>query len=152
MKPSELYARQPEKVERELDVLFKSGGEMCFIPELDDIQTWTHAYDLEKQTSIEVKTLKYFQCDHRRIWWLSTIWFEGQPVMIIQRAGREGDDHLSRFVTDAELYTKMVDYLSKLFYPVFKHTTVADLVEPDSEVKDLGNFYGRSIDGPFYRD
>ncbi len=55
------------------------------------------SYDLqygscESSVRLSIRTHKYFNFDGRRFWRLASVWFDNKPVMIIQNAGREGDD------------------------------------------------------------
>lgn len=61
--------------------------------------------------------------------------------MVVQRAGREGDDHKARFVTDAAAYAEMVSYLKALL----GEQVVA--VAADQDIMGLDEFYGNKLDG-----
>ena len=144
MKPQELYKREPEKVERDINYLF--GCYYNFLPEIENPYTWIDPKDAK---DIEVKIYKFFDFDGRRFWKLASVWYKGKPVMITRNAGREGDDHATRFVTDESLYKKMVEYIKTLL-PV-EFTKVEDVVDPNEDIKDLETFYGNTLDGYFER-
>src|SRR6185369_14813929 len=96
MKPSDLYARDAEDTWKDLSVLM--GCYYKHLPELE--QVWDRL-DLEKNEKVQIKVYRYVD-------------YDGRPVMIIRNAGREGDDHHSRFITDGGRYFEMLKYLSTL--------------------------------------
>ena len=105
MKPSELYEKHPESVNHDFSYLF--GTYYNFLPEIGD--DWGWKLDWSKINGLEnpritIKTIKYFNFDGRRFWQLATVWFDDQPIMITRNAGREGDDHATRFVTNEDGY------------------------------------------------
>jgi hypothetical protein len=144
MKPQELYDREPEKIETDINYLF--GCYYNFLPEIENSYVWIKPEEIK---DIEVKIYKDFDFDGRRFWKLASVWYRGKPVMITRNAGREGDDHSSRFVTDESLYKKMVKYIKTLL-PV-EFTEVEDVVDPNEDIKDLETFYGNTLDGYFER-
>ena len=92
MKPSELYKMKPEEITKNIDCLW--GCYYSHIPEIE------HLYiDAEKNERVKIHTYKYFCFDGRRIWHLAAVKFDDKFVMIIQNAGREGDDHAAPIVT-----------------------------------------------------
>ena len=115
-----------------------------FVPEVD--VDWIGGLDNQK---IEIKTIKHFDFDYRRFWALNTVWFEESPVMVIQNAGREGDDHSERFITSETLYKSMVDYLNSLINK--KDCQLHDLIDENEERNDLIEFYGNELFGHFER-
>lgn len=72
--------------------------------------------DLEN-TKIETRVVRRINLDHRRYWQLATVWFEGKPFGVIQNSGREGRDHVNAFWTDAEVYSRAIQYLRDLIPP-----------------------------------
>lgn len=67
-------------------------------------------------TRIIIKVHCHFKRDFRRFWRLSSVWYrdnEGilHPFMIVQNAGREGDDDFHRFITDGKYFEKACNYL-----------------------------------------
>jgi hypothetical protein len=146
MKPQELYDREPEKVDGDFNYLF--GHYYNFMPEITDFYGWVD-YEKIENPRIEIKILKDFDFDGRRFWKLATVWFDGKPIMITRNAGREGDDHATRFVTDEKRYKKMVEYVKTLL-PV-EFTEVEDVVDANKNIKDLETFYGNTLDGFFER-
>jgi hypothetical protein len=69
--------------------------------------------------------------------------------MVIQNAGRGGEDHREKFVTDGEGYMSMIRHITSLL--------PSDLVGPtnivgiDDSIDELTNFYSQSLNGPFER-
>lgn len=142
MTPNELYAMPPQELNDDLNLL--RGCHFNHIPEIDE---WVNLYDIKYQDKIDIKILKEFHFDHRRFWRLGTVWFNKQPVMIIRNAGREGDDHYSRYVTDEAQYAAMISYIRSLL----PADPQPDLVDPNADIPGLTTFYGHSLDGPFER-
>ena len=137
MKSAEdIYAMPVEDIYSDLSSL--NGCYYSHIPEVD-------IYSIPEGSveRVEIREIKYVDFDGRRIWNLSTIWFDEKPVMIFQNAGREGDDHAKRFITDFDLYTEMVSYLISLQKPDIMHS---DIIDPTEKRNDLDNFYGCSLD------
>src|ERR1035437_1712200 len=111
MKPIDLYNRIPESETNDINMV--KGSAYNHIPEIDEY-VWFDEKTIAKNDKIKIYILKYFDFDGRRFWRLATVWFEGKPVMIIRNAGREGDDHRSRFVTNETLYKQMVEFIKTL--------------------------------------
>jgi len=141
MKPNELYACDP-KEERTGDLywpLFSYGNDL--IPEFvghEDIpeEVW------EAQTRVTVRLYEDHDVDQRRCWTLGAVYFDGDPVMVIRIAGREGRDHRSRFVTDWDRYVAMFHFLNSLLDPEPDDSEFSDVVDPDKDIPDLTEFYG----------
>lgn len=151
MKPSELYARVPEETTKDLDYLL--GCYYNFIPEAISEETQHFMYNnngMKENTRVEIRIYKYFDFDGRRFWRLTGVFFGGLPVMITQNAGREGDDHTARFVTDVHAYKKMVKYIRELL-PLPDEEEIPDVVSADDDFPGLTDFYGNSLDGYFER-
>lgn len=68
--------------------------------------------------------------------------------MVIQNAGREGDDHRFKFVTNAEQYAKMVGYLVGLS-PLDMNGEDSKLIDPEKDDIELTHFYGHYLNGNF---
>lgn len=105
----------------------------------------------EYNTKITMKIHKEFDYDHRRFWRLASVWFEGNPVMIIQNAGREADDCARRYITDAIRFREMIMYLYSLPQYGQVDDALKDVIDPDEDRDDLDTFYGQSLQGPFER-
>lgn len=141
MKSRDLYARAPESTNYEVGNLV--GFYYNHVPEIENANLpWE-----DPNKRVEFKCYKYFNFDGRRFWRLAGVYFDGKPVMITQNAGREGDDHRERFITDHAHYTQMVAYLMTLNQAKFEKP--ADVVGIDDEIPGLTEFYGNSLDGRF---
>lgn len=143
MTANEAYARTAESESMDINFLFSGWG-----THLNEISDASYLDDGVNQR-VKVKILKDFNFDGRRFWRMCTIWFDDKPVMITQNAGREGTDHVSRFITDEPLYKEMVTYIKSLMPPLFNLND--DIVSPDEDIKLIGNFYDNSLDGFFER-
>lgn len=146
MKAVDLYARAPESVTNELQDLF--GCYYSHISELNCESVDAIRFMGLSSPLIEIRTLKYFNYDSRRFWRLATVWFSGLPVMIIQNAGREGDDHAKRFITDADTYKLMVKHIQSLIPPLEMDISSTP---DDVDMPELSVFYGDALDGYFER-
>lgn len=143
MKASDLYKMTPESETKNLECL--KGCYYSHIPELEDVD-WLGDLENEKVT---IKTIKHFDFDYRRYWNLSTVWFEDSPVMIIQNAGRDGDDCNNRFITNESSYREMVTYIKSLVSDNEYATFLEDLIDADEDVPNLTEFYGNKLTGHF---
>jgi hypothetical protein len=149
MTPNELYQRTPERIEPLIGedgrLNFVGGCYYDHIPELD--RDYRNTFN--QTDRIVCKVYKHFDFDFRRFWRLASIWMDGEPVMIIQNAGREGDDHATRFITDLGKYREMVRLLRSLQWNVTVDDV--DVVHADEVINNLDSFYGNYLDGPFER-
>lgn len=141
MKPSELYARDAEDTWKDISVLMG-----CYYKHLPELESVWDRLDLSKNERVLLHVYRHVTYDTRRFWLLAGVYFDGQPVMVIQNAGREGDDFHGRFITDGGRYFEMLKYLSTLCRFSEKDKTPAiDLVSADDDIKDLESFYGNSL-------
>lgn len=136
--PNDLYALPAEKP-GPLSGLIST--EHTFIPEVGG---WSPEVDVVTSDRIRIDILKEVTFDHRHIWRLSTVWFDDLPVMIMQNAGREGDDHASRLITDAARYQDMVAHLKELL-PSLPEPWMGEYGTADN-ITNLTCFYRRSFD------
>ena len=66
--------------------------------------------------------------------------------MIIQNAGREGDDYCKRFITDFELYEKMIKYIETLLVSPNKfRESMKDFINPTLDNPKLLSFHGYGL-------
>ena len=149
MTPNELYAREPERVDDDLNVL--AGCYYNFLEELQGFDNYGVFINREKNTRVDIRYYKDFDFDGRRFWRLASVWYEGQPVMIFQNAGREGDDHTRRIITDLPRFHQMIRYIGSELMEHQTDESVSDVYDPDKEVEGLTDFYGNSLDGYFER-
>lgn len=129
MTANELYNLKPKNVTKEIYNLYKH------IDILDSFCNY------EANERVEVKEIISYCFDGRRVWNLSTVWFDGNPVMVIQEAGREGDDHVADYVTDKERYREMIQYLRSLEEEDDNYS----FLEPDKDEPNLTSFYGHEL-------
>lgn len=129
MTPRELFAAKPKYIRRFIDDL------QSFCPEID--LSRIHQEDSDQ---IEIRTLEYHNVDGTRIWKLATVWFQGKPVGIFQKAGRSGRDHQARFIVDLPLYCELIAYLFSLYS--FEDIDDWDVIPMDEDNPDLTEFYG----------
>ena len=135
MTPDELYKREPESVEHYLHSL--SG---CYYSHVPEVDTAKLPID-DPNGRVEIVVFKDFDFDGRRYWRLAAVRFDGDFVMIMQNAGREGDDHARRFITNKEAYGKLVGYLASLS-TAEANDDDDDVVDPEKELEGLTSFYG----------
>lgn len=115
-------------------------------PELTD---WDMIPFEDPGRRVELRFYEDHNVDHRRNWVLAAVWFVNsrdgidRPFMIVQNAGREGDDHAARFITDEATYKEAARYLKSLCPPEHYDATTEGVVGIDDEVENLTEFYGR---------
>jgi hypothetical protein len=143
MTPNELLKREPESTSYEVGRL--NGFYYHHIPELEFNILPTD----DPNRRVELKFYKDFNFDYRRIWALASVWFDGKPFMIVQNAGKEGDNHYKRFVTDEATYKEALKYLSSIV--LFADKPVEDVVDADADIPNLTSFYSHTLDGYFER-
>lgn len=142
--PADIYAMEAESITSDVYGM------------LDDHVNEYSPYDLdcdaiEKDGKLQIKTIKYHNYDGRRDWDLRTVWFDGNPVMIIQNAGREGDDHKARYITSKDYYIKMVQYLATFLAEDTHGGVTDDVVDINHRHPQYGFFYGQHLNGKFKR-
>lgn len=138
MTPNELYQREPVKTDFDVSVLFG-----CYFNHMPEVWHETYWQTIEGNNRIQIRYYKDDYYDTRRIWRLASVWFDNKPFMIIRNAGREGDDHASRFVTDEEVYKEAAVYLQSILTPEFRE--VKDVVDPATDIANLTTFYSDSL-------
>src|SRR5574338_357838 len=110
MKPIDIYKRTPESITYDINIL--RGCYYNHIPEIDDFMvTYFSDEVIAKNKRVAVRIHKDFDFDGRRFWRVADVCLDGNPFMIVQNAGREGDDSYDRFITDVEAYRKAVEYI-----------------------------------------
>jgi hypothetical protein len=144
---NELYKRKPEKIDNDMNCLF--GHYYNHIPEIEEFNCYAY-FDPDKieHPRVEIHYYKDFCFDGRRVWVLAAVKFDNEFVMVIQNAGREGDDHSARFVTDKTRYTTMVAYLRSLL-PDNEEEDSTTETPIDENIPSLTHFYGNDLDGIF---
>lgn len=142
--PNELYAMKPEETTNNLWRLV--GCYYNHIPEVVDSDDGSLYIESER---VEIRMIKEWHYDTRRIWRLATVWFDGKPIMVIQNAGREGDDHAARFITDKDGFLAMCSHIQKLLN--VEPTCEVEAFDPEVEVEGLTEFYSGRLGGYFNR-
>jgi hypothetical protein len=134
MKPADFYQLTPIEILEGAEAIGELKG--CYynhIPEIVDDLGW-----LTENTQVFVKSVGYKHIDDRRYWQIAGVWFNEKPIMIIQNAGREGDDHARRFITDEKGFLDMIDYIRKLINPAIQDK----IYSIEDNIEDLTEFYG----------
>jgi hypothetical protein len=150
--PNELLARPVESVETDLSILV--GCYYNFVPEAtNDMAEFVRPED----DRVEIRVFKHFNFDYRRFWRLAAVYLDGEPVMITQNAGREGDDHAHRFVVDGDRYRELVGIVASMPRKPNDHSVDerdrkrTSVVARDEELGDkLTEFYNDRLDGGFF--
>ena len=82
--------------------------------------------------------------DPRRSSILRSVWFRDRPIMICANAGREGEGHVRRWVTDLHGYVDMCQYLrSILLSPDGPPEDF--VVDPGQDIPRMTDFYGDDL-------
>ena len=144
---NELYAMEPMRTTSDVS-LIKDWYCINHIPEISD-GTWVDDVNAVN-TRIQIRVLKEHSFDYRRFWRLCTVWFDDKPVVIIQNAGREGSDHVERFITDGHLFAEMIHYIRTTLIQ-YEEDGITIVINPDDDRNDLDDFYGNHLSGIFER-
>jgi hypothetical protein len=99
---------------------------------------------LQAEGRLTVREVVNDYIDGYRVRMMMTLWLDGEPVCIIQAAGRDGRDHLVRWVTDAPRYWQLLAYL--LSKVEIEDDSQGRFVDPDTEVYEetVFSFYGKN--------
>lgn len=148
--PNELYAMDPEKIDNNIAILIG-----CHYNHIEESGLKYGSLDFALVTDnvnerVKIKYLKDFNFDYRRFWRLASVWYDGIPVMIIRNAGREGDDHYSRFITNKEAFHEMCLHIRSLV--PLQVEEIIDVIDSEKDIKDLLEFYGNHLNGYFDRN
>lgn len=146
--PNDIYALPVQEVDRSPHIL--TG---CYYNHLEGsgIHEWECQWGVQESDRLEIRIHKFFDFDGRRFWRLATVWLDNKPVMIIQNAGREGDDHERRFITNIPGFRAMARHLRTLLN-LPDNEPLEDVVEPDQPLgRPLIDFYGNALDNHFER-
>jgi len=142
MKAIDLYKLEPQRIERCLGHL--KGYYYDHLPEISEKRYIDSYYGLEDvNEKIDIKYYADYSFDGRRTWTLASVWYENDPVMIIQNAGREGDDHRVRYITNEQSFKKMISYIESLL--TVEDNECADLINDNDDIETLDRFYGFSL-------
>lgn len=101
--------------------------------------------EMENENRLHVRQLINNSTDGGyRVALMHTVWFDDQPVFIVQNEGRSGRDHVKRWVTNNEKYGALLAYIiSKAAVPSGNY----DLISPDAWVyeEDVFHLYGQDF-------
>ncbi len=134
--PAELYALRPVRV------YYGSWHTVSVhLPEVPYYDIEADAMTaMEGSQRMETRTLVDHDYDGRRGWTLQTVWFDGQPVMVVNSSGRDGDEYHDRWITDSEAFGRMVAWL-RSFLPAEN----LGYVEASSVIPAMTEFYSHTI-------
>lgn len=145
--PNDIYALPAQEIERNPSILLG-----CYYDHLRGLGIDQYACEWSQCESerMEIRIIKFFDFDGRRFWRLATVWLDNKPIMVIQNAGREGDDHEERFITDPDGFRELGQHLRTILK--MREEPLEDVVKPDEVLgRKLIDFYGNSLDSYFER-
>lgn len=129
--------------------LTEHSFDISWFPELSDLEntlTYSTLSTIVAEQKLQVNQIFYACEDGERTVEMYSVYYHGNPIMIVQQAGRGGEDFFRRFVTDATGYREMMDYLRHAF-----NKTTSDCFSPDSPfyIDDLLTIYGKDVSSQF---
>lgn len=144
MKASELFHMEP--LSTTMNLSFLVGCYYNHVPEVLDypMEIGNDGLEWERNTAVMARTVAEKNVGHR-VWRMDAIVMDGEPVMVTQNAGRDGDDFFRRFIVNPGKYAEMVGYLGSLVPIKFGTEFETVLLDADEERADLDNFYGYSL-------
>lgn len=135
---------------KDIDMLMATFNEKeRLFPEMSKYEYYDVLNIKDIKGGLEIRCIQDYCFDRRRTWELYTLWKDKKPFMIIQLAGREGDDVVNRYITNKELYIETVEYLESLIEKKDDIETIEEdieTIEEDIEMPLLTNFYGRELE------
>ena len=139
---NDLYSRQPQYVTKDLTKIKDHIYESSF-----DEHRGLGYYGqktFEENARVEIKIIDERIIDERRFWLLTSVWFDELPIMITQNAGREGDDHSERYISNYEAFKRLINYLRKL--QNLNDNFSVDEMNTEIYFETLASFYGQDLD------
>ncbi len=94
---------------------------------------------------IMYKFVIYHNVDGRRIWALGYATFDNVPFMIIQNAGREGDDYVQEYIFNEDVYEQAVELLLDIQRAIPRGVRKPTIYSIEEHNKNLNSFYGYEI-------
>lgn len=156
--PQELYAQPTEFETNNLNVMFSDNTARpeingCYYKHMPEVESYCSEMVFpDDAICLKLKVHQFFDFDGRRYWCLSSLWFLGAPFMIMQNAGREGDDHAKRYVTDLRTYNRAHNYVNNAAIYADESEFDTDIVSPTESLgNNLTTFYGNTLGGFFER-
>lgn len=133
--PAELYALKPIRVDYD-DYHVVS----VHLPEVS-------AYDIDldkvgETKRFETRTLVYECPDGRRTWHLETVWFDSQPVMVVNSSGRDDDEYHERWITNGVAYWNLIAFLNSFRE---KDEEPGEFVKASDVIPAMTEFYNQTI-------
>lgn len=115
-----------------------------------DINTLDTSFFLEDEWDkvaehIMYKFVTYHNIDGRRIWALGYATFDDIPFMIIQNAGREGDDHVQEYVFNKEVYEQAGNLLLDIQKDIPRWIRDIEIYDIEEHNENLNSFYGLTL-------
>lgn len=108
---------------------------------VEDLQSYSYIDRDEITRSKRVRTdyLVDYCFDGRRTWTFGIVSFDDEPVLVYQRAGREGDDFKRSFLVSKAQKTKLVAFLRSML------TSEEEEADLDNVDVTLCRFYGNEL-------
>lgn len=134
MTPIELYAMTPVGKTRSTKML--AAFHYTHVPEAGVTPRLC-----ENDARVEIRVLGHMaigKIRKRKMWRLATVWFDKQPVMIIQNGGRKGF-HAKRFITDVTLFEQLIVHLTSPYVLPFGNVAAYE------DVPGLAEFAGFTL-------
>ena len=99
---NDLYKAVPKRIQYHITPLFLHLNEIneCLVD----------TKQIERERYIEINLIAQFH-ESNASYSLYTVWYTGEPVMILQQGGKNGTDYIEDFITHTEYYYKMIDYI-----------------------------------------
>jgi len=132
MKPSDLYRLKPIEIDY---CLYALKGVI-------DEPVWNTYNDPNKR--VELHSYFFHSFDSDRYMHLFAVKMDNKFVMIIQRAGREGNDYIEYFITDFRQYIQLCKYIRGLNLE-YDEKHQEHIYKENKIIKEIGNFYGHNI-------
>lgn len=140
MTPRAVYALPVQSVEEPWAI------EQDLAPFVTEVEWHTAGVGGERLAErIRVDVLADPYVDGTRVFRLLAVYFDAEPVMILQIGGRSGRDHLRRFITDPARYGLLLGWIVQLL-PVPEDSEPDNVVLGlDDERTDLVEFYSGNV-------
>ena len=138
MTPAEMYEAPFHEKDHEIQWLMG-----CYYSHVPEIGTGYNILPFSDDTErIEVRSHASIYHDIRREHRVRSVWLDGSPVMVCVNAGREGDDHHARWVTDLEAYAELLKHLGGM---IFRPEVELELADLNEEQPGMTEFYHRDL-------
>lgn len=102
-------------------------------------------FEINEQIETHERVSTEYVADHcfdgRRCQTMAIVKFDGEPVFVYQRAGRDGDDHKQMWIISKARLRQLREYI-RSFFPEPDNEEETPL---DKEMPEISIFYGNSI-------